>query len=150
MHYCRLACKITWNIRATPSSKSLICFFHVGGEFVTNVEGEVKYSGGNVRVKSIKEGMMVKELRVMIGVWFGIDGYRCDIKYTLNFDEKILVDLIDDSEMENLFHYNDSSAHVYVALKESDNEGRAIDDTERQVTIYLAKVVIFNSVLVIC
>ena len=75
--------------------------------------------------------MTIEELRVMIGGWFGIDGYWCDIKYILSFDEKILVDLIDDSELGNLFYYNDSSAHVYVACKCCDNVVKEMNDPER-------------------
>ncbi|KAK4263850.1 hypothetical protein QN277_029211 [Acacia crassicarpa] len=115
---------------ATPSSKSLICFFHVGGggEFVANGEGEVKYNGGNVRVKALKEGMKLEELRVMIGEWFGIDG---DIKYTVSFDENILIDMVDDDEMENIFTYNERSAHVYVGCKGTHIAAREMDDQER-------------------
>ncbi|KAK4270865.1 hypothetical protein QN277_019633 [Acacia crassicarpa] len=113
---------------ATTSSKSLICFFHVGGEFVTNSEGKVKYNGGSVSVKSIKEGIKVEELRLMIGEWFGLDGNGCDIKYTLSFDEKVLVDMVDDYEMENMFSYNERSAHVYVGCKCSDIAAREMDD----------------------
>ena len=115
-----------------------------GGEFVTNGEGEVKYNGGSVRVKSIKEGMTVEELRVIIGQWVGINGHGCDIKYTLSCDENILVDMIDDYEMENLFNYNERSAHVYVGCKGTDIARKEMDDQERYVTVSLVREVIMS------
>ena len=54
-------------------------------------------------------------------VRFNIDGMVCEMKYTMKFDEKVLVDLINDDELENLFRYNDNFAHVYVAIKSIDN-----------------------------
>ena len=126
-------------------------FFPCWGEFVTNGEGEVKYNGGSVRVKSLKEGLKLEELRVMIGQWFGIDGHGCDIKYTLSFDEKVLVDMIDDYEMENLFNYNERSAHVYVGCKDTNFAARERDDQDRYVIVSLVREVIMSyRLLVIC
>ena len=51
------------------------------------------------------------------------------MKYTMKFDEKVLVDLINDDELENLFRYNDNCAHVYVATKSIDNYAAGLDDT---------------------
>ncbi|KAK4256443.1 hypothetical protein QN277_009306 [Acacia crassicarpa] len=75
--------------------------------------------------------MKVEELGVMIGQWFGLDGNGCDIKYTLSFDEKILVGMIDDYKMENLFKYNEKGAHVYVGCKGIDIAPREMDEQER-------------------
>ena len=132
---------MTTNMEATPSSKSLICFFHVGGDFVANGEGQVKYNGGSVRLKSLKEGMKLEELRVMIGEWFGIDG---DIKYSLSFDENILVDMVNDDEMENLFTYRERSAHVYVGCKGTYIAAREMDDQERYVLVSLVRTTIIS------
>ncbi|XP_028755832.1 uncharacterized protein LOC114715203 [Neltuma alba] len=97
--------------------KELFCYFHVGGKFVTNGEGEVRYNGGGVRLRSIKDGLTLDELRLMISEWIGGDGRNYDIKYTVAFDEKTLIDLHDNAEMYNLFQYNGNSGHVYVAEK---------------------------------
>ncbi|XP_028788951.1 uncharacterized protein LOC114744979 [Neltuma alba] len=40
--------------------------FSYGGKFVTNGEGEVRYNGGGVRLRSIKDGLTLDELRLMI------------------------------------------------------------------------------------
>ncbi|XP_028755409.1 uncharacterized protein LOC114714806 [Neltuma alba] len=118
---------MTSNIRSR-SSKRLPCYFHVGGNFVENGDGEVKYYGGTVRVRVIKEGIRLEDLRVMIGEWFGVDSNGCDIKYTLGFNDSILIDLIDDDEVDNLFEYNDSNAHVYVVAKGNENTEEEVAD----------------------
>ncbi|XP_028784609.1 uncharacterized protein LOC114740576 [Neltuma alba] len=92
------------------------------GEFVTNGEGEVRYNGGGVRLRSIKDGLTLDELRLMICEWIGGDGRNYDIKYTVAFDEKTLIDLHDNAEMYNLFQYNGNSSHVYVAEKRQNRE----------------------------
>ncbi|XP_028772552.1 uncharacterized protein LOC114729679 [Neltuma alba] len=91
------------------------------GKFVEKDNGEVKYCGGTVRVRVINEGTKLEDLRAMIGEWFSMDCHGCDIKYTLSFDERVLVDLIDDGEVDNLFEYNDRNAHIYIAHKGNDN-----------------------------
>ncbi|XP_028787196.1 uncharacterized protein LOC114743169 [Neltuma alba] len=118
---------MTSNIRST-SSKRLACYFHVGGKFAENGDGEVKYYGGTVRVRVIKEGIRLEDLRVMIGEWFGVGSNGCDIKYTLGLNDRILIDLIDDDEVDNLFEYNDSNAHVYVAAKGNENTEEEVAD----------------------
>ncbi|XP_028801641.1 uncharacterized protein LOC114756872 [Neltuma alba] len=115
------------NIGSTYS-KTLALIFHLGGNFVNNVEGEMRYNGGSMRVKTIKQGIRHEELRLMILEYFDIDVNICDMKYRVSFDDKALVDLVDDSEVDNLFQYNDTSAHAYLALKESTPE--VMDDPQ--------------------
>ena len=110
-------------------SKSLMCYFHVGGNFEKNVEGGDKYCGGNIRSKGLQQGVTFEELKGLVGEWFNIDEMVCEMKYTMKFDEKVLVDLINDDELENLFRYNDNCAHVYVATKSIDNYAAELDDT---------------------
>ena len=109
-------------------SKSLMCYFHVGGNFENNVEGGDKYCGGNTRSKSLQQGVTFEELKGLVGEWFNIDWMLCEMKYTMKFDEKVLVDLIND-ELKNLFLYDDNFAHVYVATKSIDNYAAELDDT---------------------
>ncbi|XP_028780352.1 uncharacterized protein LOC114736641 [Neltuma alba] len=115
------------NIGST-SSKRRACYFHVGGNCAENGDGEVKYNGGTVRVGVIKKSIRLEDLRVTIGGWFGVDSNNCDIKYTLGFDDGISIDLIDDDEVDNLFEYNDSNAHVYVVAKGNKNTEEEVAD----------------------
>ncbi|XP_028786037.1 uncharacterized protein LOC114741961 [Neltuma alba] len=109
-----------------------VLLFSCGGEFVTNGEGEVRYNGGGVRLRSIKDGLTLDELRLMISEWIGGDGRNYDIKYTVAFDEKTLIDLHDNAEMYNLFQYNGNSGHVYVTEKRqlSEENARECDNDE--------------------
>ena len=79
--------------------------------------------------KFTQQGVTFEELKGLVGEWFNIDEMVCEIKYTMKFDEKVLVDLINDDELENLFRYNDNCAHVYVATKSRDNYAAEMDDT---------------------
>ncbi|XP_028784272.1 uncharacterized protein LOC114740315 [Neltuma alba] len=110
--------------------KELFCFFHVGGYFERNSEGEVKYGGGSVRASSIKEGITLEELRGTISQLVHNDAKGCEIKYTVKFAEGTLVDLYDEGDICNMFRYNDSSAHLYVAAKGNQKEGGAVNDGE--------------------
>ncbi|XP_028755190.1 uncharacterized protein LOC114714610 [Neltuma alba] len=84
--------------------------------------GKVRYNGGGVRLRSIKDGLRLDELRLMISEWIGGDGRNYDIKYTVAFDEKTLIDLHDNAEMYNLFQYNGNSGHVEENARECDND----------------------------
>lgn len=110
--------------------KVLCCYFHVGGKFVCNSEGKSEYKGGGVKMKTIKEGITFEDLRLMISSWLGMDSNMCDIKYTVSFDEKMLIDLNDDGEVGNLFDYNDKVGHIYVASKGNDNSSDIMDDVD--------------------
>ena len=87
-----------------------MCYFHVGGNFEKSVEGGDKYCGGNTRSKSLQQGVTFEKLKGLVGEQFNIDGMVCEMKYTVKFDEKVLVDLINDDELKNLFRYNDNFA----------------------------------------
>ena len=87
-----------------------MCYFHVGGNFEKIVEGGDKFCSGNTRSKSLQQGVTFEELKGLVGEWFNIDGMVCEMKYTVKFDEKVLVDLINDDELKNLFRYNDNFA----------------------------------------
>ena len=103
--------------------------FSCWGNFEKNVEGGDKYCGGNTRSKCLQQGVTFEKLKGLVGEWFNIDEMVCEMKYTMKFDEKVLVDLINDDELENLFRYNDNCAHVYVATKSRDNYAAELDDT---------------------
>ena len=106
-----------------------MCYFHVEGNFEKNVEGGDKYCGGNTRSKCLQQGVTFEKLKGLVGEWFNIDEMVCEMKYTVKFDEKVLVDLINDDELENLFQCNDSFAHAYVAAKSIDNSTVELNDT---------------------
>ena len=46
-----------------------------------------------------------------------VDGNNCDIKYTIMYDEKVLIDLDDEEEVVNLFAHNERIGHIYIAPK---------------------------------
>ena len=105
-----------------------MCYFHVGGNFEKNVEGGDRYCGGNTRSKGLQQGVTFEELKGLVGEWFNIDEMVCEMKYLVKFDKKVLVDLINDDELENLFQYSDNFAHVYVATKSIDNYAAKLDE----------------------
>ena len=50
-----------------------MCYFHVGGNFEKSVEGGDKYCGGNIRSKSLQQGVTFEELKGLVGEWFNIN-----------------------------------------------------------------------------
>ena len=94
--------------------KQLCCYFLVGGHFESNPEGIAQYIGGNVKMRNIKEGIKLESLREMNASWLGVDGNNFDIKYTIMYDEKVLIDLDDEEEVVNLFAHNE---RIYIGQK---------------------------------
>ena len=68
-------------------------------------------------MRNIKEGIKLESLREMIASWLEVDCNNCDIKYTIMFDEKVLIDLNDEEEVVNLFAHNERISHIYIAPK---------------------------------
>ena len=94
-----------------------MCYFHVGGNFEKSVEGGDKYCGGNTWSKSLQQGVTFEELKGLVGEWFNIDEMLCEMKYTMKFDEKVLVDLINDDELEIFFFNNMTTLHMLSGSK---------------------------------
>ena len=57
----------------------------------------------------------------MIASWLEVDCNNCDIKYTIMFDEKVLIDLDDEEKVVNLFAHNERIGHIYIAPIKNDN-----------------------------
>ena len=65
-------------------------------------------------MRNIKEGIKLESLREMIASWLEVDCNNCDIKYTIMYDEKVLIDLDDEEEVVNLFSHNERIGHIYI------------------------------------
>ena len=63
--------------------KELFCYFHVEGKLGSNEHGEVKYTGGTVKSKMIKEWVSIDEFRSIVSELAGYDWSCCEIKYTV-------------------------------------------------------------------
>ncbi|XP_054785925.1 uncharacterized protein LOC129292388 [Prosopis cineraria] len=89
----------------------------------------MKCEGENVIARTITKGMKYTKLRSFISseVHHGDNGN--DVKFTIEIDSSIFIDLLDDVGVEQLFEYNRRTAHVYVvrrAALEDDPEEKAL------------------------
>ncbi|XP_028763658.1 uncharacterized protein LOC114721933 [Neltuma alba] len=83
---------------------------------------------GNWKKRCDDHGIMQNELQYWVNIFKDTCVDFSSWWKLLSLDDKALVDLVDDSEVDNLFQYNDTSAHVYLALKESTPE--VMDDPQ--------------------
>ncbi|XP_054786991.1 uncharacterized protein LOC129293202 [Prosopis cineraria] len=102
---------------ASASLKELFCYFHIGGEFVTNAEGKMYYEGGRSNGRVIKEGMTREELIGIITSCMEYQSNGAEMKYTIKFDSNTFLDLEDDEGVAQLIKFNDNCAHVYIVEK---------------------------------
>lgn len=113
---------------ACTSGKHLVCFIHIGGQFISNGEGFLQYVGGTTRLKVIKESTSCEEFKTMIRPIVGEHSNEFIMRFTVSCDAHTFVDLMNDEGMEHLINFNEDKGHVYVEEKGDDNAQSMIDE----------------------
>jgi zinc finger SWIM domain-containing protein 3 len=90
-----------------------------GGEFVTNSDGTLSYSGGDAHAIEVSREMSVDDLRSEINNIFGIDSTDLPIKYFLPNNRRTLISISCDRDLQRMvdFTANAASAEVFLLNK---------------------------------
>ncbi|KAG0498944.1 hypothetical protein HPP92_003635 [Vanilla planifolia] len=106
----------------------VVAICQYGGEFFTNNEGCLSYSGGEAHAIGVGLEMMFDEFKSEISSMFSIDITGMSIKYFLPSNKKTLITISNDKDLRRMVHFNEnaSTVEVYILSKVEQRTTRSI------------------------
>ncbi|KAJ0977817.1 hypothetical protein J5N97_013291 [Dioscorea zingiberensis] len=99
--------------------RTIIAVCQFGGEFVSNNDGAMSYSGGEAHAIQISHGMSFHNFKSEIASMFNIDSTCLSIKYFLPYNKRTLITISGDKDLERMidFNLNFMTMDIYVSAK---------------------------------
>ncbi|KAL2231333.1 uncharacterized protein LOC105172465 [Sesamum indicum] len=96
--------------------KKVIAICQSGGEFETNEDGILSYSGGDAHAMEIDEKMKFKNFKLEVAEMFNCNVDTMAIKYFLPGNKKTLISISNDKDLKLMIKFHDDSetAEIYV------------------------------------
>ncbi|KAL0302619.1 UNVERIFIED_CONTAM: hypothetical protein Sangu_3089900 [Sesamum angustifolium] len=100
--------------------KKVIAICQSGGEFETNEDGILSYSGGDAHAMEIDEKMKFKDFKLEVAEMFNCNVGTMAIKYFLPGNKKTLISISNDKDLKLMIKFHDDSetAEIYVMSEE--------------------------------
>lgn len=113
----------------------LLAVVQSGGEFVTNKDGTISYSGGEAHALDIGRDMPLKDLQSELSSMFYLRGDSYTIKYFLPNNKRTPITISSDKDVQRMvdFHGNSPTVDIYV-LKNSRKEPKESRKTKTRRT----------------
>ncbi|XP_010905594.1 uncharacterized protein [Elaeis guineensis] len=101
---------------------NIVAICQYGGEFVSNSDGSMSYTGGEAHAMEIGQGTLFDEFKSELTSMFNIDISGMSIKYFLPNNKRILITVSSDKDLQRMvdFSADASTAEVYI-LNKVDN-----------------------------
>ncbi|XP_006646999.1 uncharacterized protein LOC102720397 [Oryza brachyantha] len=104
-------------------SKQIVAVLQIGGEFKTDEDGQMSYSGGEAHAMHVKSGWTFKTFKHEISSTLNnlkLDAYV--FKYFLPRNNKTLISISNDKDLKRMveFHAESETTYIYV-MKKTDN-----------------------------
>ncbi|KAL0454574.1 UNVERIFIED_CONTAM: hypothetical protein Slati_0796600 [Sesamum latifolium] len=100
--------------------KKVIAICQSGGEFETNEDGILSYSGGDAHAMEIDEKMKFTDFKLEVAEMFNCNVGTMAIKYFLPGNKKTLISISNDKDLKLMIKFHDDSetAEIYVMSEE--------------------------------
>ncbi|XP_039125133.1 uncharacterized protein LOC120261340 [Dioscorea cayenensis subsp. rotundata] len=105
----------------------LIAICQFGGEFVTDAEGTMSYTGGEAHAIQISHGMPFNNFKSEIANMFNIDSSCMSIRYFLPYNKRTPITISSDKDLERMIDFNLSymTTDIYVSAKVDNRPTRS-------------------------
>lgn len=102
------------------AKQKLILISQSGGNFVTNNDGSVSYTGGEANAVNINQEMLFNDLKLELAELWNFEIDSVSVKYFMPGNRRILINLTNDRDLKRLFDFykNSVTADVFVTGKE--------------------------------
>ncbi|RVX13477.1 hypothetical protein CK203_020942 [Vitis vinifera] len=101
-------------IRLMDASNRIYCYIFMGGKLVQKNDGQWEYLGGRSKGIHIYKGMAFEEFTKKIIEKFDISLHVMKMHYTLKFNPRVIQDLEDEDDLDNVASHSDDFANVYL------------------------------------
>ena len=92
----------------------IYCYIFVGGKLVQKNDNLWEYVGGRSKGIHIYKGMTFEEFTQKVLEKFDISLHVMRMHYTLKFNPRVIQDLEDEDDLDNVVSHNDDFANVYI------------------------------------
>jgi hypothetical protein len=94
----------------------LILICQSGGEFVTNEDGSMSYTGGEAHAVDINRETLFNDLKLKLAEMWNLEYNSLSIKYFLPGNRRTLINLSNDKDLKRMYDFHGSSvtADVFV------------------------------------
>ena len=96
------------------ATNRIYCYIFVGGKLVQKNDGQWEYVGGRNKGIHIYKGMSFEEFTKKILEKFNISFDAMKMHYTLKFNPKVIQDLEDGDDLDNMVSHGDDFANIYL------------------------------------
>ena len=100
------------------------CYIYVGGKLVQQNDGVWEYVSGRSKGICVYKGMSFEEFTSRILEKFDISLNTVKMYYILKFNPKVIQDMEDMDDLDNVISYNDDFVEVYLV------ESSCLEDVE--------------------
>ena len=100
--------------RLMDATNRIYCYIFVGGKLVQKNDGQWEYLGGRSKGIHIYKGMAFEDFTKKIIEKFDISLDVMKMHYTLKFNPRVIQDLEDEDDLDNVVYHSDDFANVYL------------------------------------
>lgn len=99
--------------------RGIVAICQYGGEFVTNSDGSLSYSGGEAHALEVGHDMLFDDFKSELTSMFNVDVSGMSIKYFLPSNKRTLITISSDKDLQRMvdFTANALTSEVYIINK---------------------------------
>lgn len=119
----------------------LILICQSGGQFSTNSDGSMSYTGGEANALEINQETLFNDLKLKLAEMWNLDDRSFSIKYFLPLNKRTLINLANDKDLKRMYVFHGASvtADIYIMGREGFDPQSLRDHANRTNGIKLAE-----------
>lgn len=127
------------------STKKVIAICQSGGEFVTNKDGSLAYSGGDAYAIDIDQDTSMSDFKSELAENFGFSWETMTLKYFLPGNKKTLITISKDKDFKRMVSFSADAANVEIFVLPEEVDARNVSNmpASRCVFLFLLQIVNF-------
>ncbi|XP_007035999.2 PREDICTED: uncharacterized protein LOC18603776 [Theobroma cacao] len=110
------------------AAKKIIAICQSGGDFVTNKDGSLSYSGGDAYAIDIDQQTQLSDFKSEIAETFNFSSDNMSIKYFLPGNKKTLITISKDKDLQRMLNFLGDSATVDVFIMSEEAAARNVSN----------------------
>lgn len=101
------------------AKRCILAICQAGGEFITNSDGSMSYSGGEAHAIDIERDMPLDDLKSEISSMFSCNVDNLSIKYFLPNNKRTLITVSNDKDLRRMvdFHAGSDTTDIFIMKK---------------------------------
>jgi len=99
----------------------IIAICQLGGEFETDKDGTLSYTGGDAHAIDIDDKIKFNDFKLEVAEMFSCNVYTMSLKYFLPGNKKTLITISNDKDLNRMikFHGDSFTVDIYVILEDN-------------------------------